>query len=114
MFTLWVLVEKTDHVVEIYWLSIQERKYSEWIISREEHADNFLGYKRPIIVFLEKDAAVNRVSFCQFLRQYFTLFIELLSYFVTKNKSRTKFVNMIFVAQADGAVEYTDCTSAEG
>ena len=47
------------------------------VFNKEGHADNFKAMKGPITVdFLEKNATVNRTSYCRLLRQYFTLFVE--------------------------------------
>ena len=75
---LWAWIEKTVQIrVEKYWLSNKENVL-DIIVSKEEYAEIFLGLEKTHYYwYLEKSATVNSASYCQLLRHYFSLFIEL-------------------------------------
>ena len=79
-FPIWAKVKKTVHGVGTHWLSCHE-KVLRAAVRKEGHADSLVEHKRCITIdFIEKVATVNTASYCQLLRQYFTLFIEWPSY----------------------------------
>ena len=47
-----------------------EEKILGRVVSKEGHADSFLGYEKPIIInFLEKVATLRKASYCKILWQ---------------------------------------------
>ena len=72
---VWSRAEKTVHGIEKHWLSGKE-EFLGAMVNKEDHADSVLRHKR-IHHSLKKSATLNSASYCQLLRQYFTLFIVL-------------------------------------
>ena len=72
---LQVLDKKTIDWVETIWLSDKE-KVSDWTVSKEVDADSLPRNKRVHLYWFpwKKNATIKRASYCQLLRQYFTLF----------------------------------------
>ena len=70
-------VEKTVHGIETHWLSGQENVPGT-AVSKEGHADTQLGNKMNDQSWFPwpKSVTLNSATYCQLLKQYFTLFIE--------------------------------------
>ena len=74
-------LEKIFNGGETYWISGKE-KVLRLGVSKGDQANSLLGHKRPVTIdFFQKGATVNSTSYYNLLKQNFTVFIELLTYF---------------------------------